>query len=188
VFRILTRFGSGGDLFKPEYTEEVEELCKLGVTDKDLCLFFNVSMKTLYNWKKNHPVFFGSLSRGKQEADKNVASTLYRNAVGYDYYEDYPMKLKKETIHADGTKTVEVFVKIIQLKKRKHPDTTAQIFWLKNRRPDLWRDVRKSEHEHKTDADTYGTLRGKAAPEALKQAGFVELEGEYTIIDDDTVN
>jgi hypothetical protein len=83
-------------------------------------------------------------------------------------------------------KVVEIheYVEVVKLKRRKHPDTTAQIFWSKNRRPDLWRDVQKTEHEHKADADTHGTLRGKAALDALMREGFVELEGEYTIVDD----
>jgi hypothetical protein len=73
-------------------------------------------------------------------------------------------------------------VQVIPLKKHSKPDTTAQIFHLKNRRPDLWRDAKKAEYE--ADADMPRTFRGMAALEFLKREGFVLLEGEYTIVED----
>jgi len=82
--------------FKPEYTEQVEKLCRLGYTDKDLALFFNVSVNTIDNWKKRYPDFFAALHRGKLEADTNVAEALQKNAIGYEYYENHPVKLKAE--------------------------------------------------------------------------------------------
>src|SRR4051794_33985430 len=80
--------------FKPEYTEQVEKLCKLGTTDRDLCLFFNVAPQTIENWKKTYPDFFLALMKGKQEADANVAEAMYRNATGYDYCEEQAVKLR----------------------------------------------------------------------------------------------
>ena len=53
---------------------------------------------------------------------------LLKRALGYEYTE------KKIEIEANGGK------KITQTVKHMAPDTTAQIFWLKNRRPDKWRD------------------------------------------------
>jgi hypothetical protein len=129
--------------FKPEFTEEVERLCKLGVRDVDLCLFFNVSMQTIKNWQKKYPEFFMAMLRGKQRADTNVAAALYKKAI-------------------DG-------------------DTTAQIFYLKNRRPDLWRDVSSApEEELAKNAKVYV---GAAVLEALKAKGHVMLEGEYEVIE-----
>jgi len=170
-------------LFKPEYTEQVEELCRSGSTDKDLALFFKVSINTIGNWKKRHPDFFLALLKGKQEADANVAEALYRNAIGFDYYENQPVKLKRK-IFDDAGKVIrtEEYVQVVPLKKHSRPDTTAQIFHLKNRRPDLWSDVKKAEHE--ADADTPTTFSGMAALEFLKREGFGLLEGEYTIVGD----
>ena len=85
-------------LFKPEYTEQVEELCRSGSTDKDLALFFNVSINTIDNWKKRYPDFFLALLKGKQEADANVAEGLYRNAIGCDYYENQPRQAEAKNI------------------------------------------------------------------------------------------
>src|SRR6516165_6759511 len=83
-------------LFKPEFTEQVEKLCRLGYTDKDLALFFKVSVNTIGNWKKRYPDFFAALHRGKLEADTNVAEALQKNAIGYEYYEIHPVKLKRK--------------------------------------------------------------------------------------------
>jgi hypothetical protein len=170
-------------LFKPEYTKQVEKLCRHGSTDRDLALFFKVSVNTIDNWKKRHPDFFLALLKGKQEADANVAEALYRNAIGSEYYENQPVKLKRK-IFDDAGKVIrtEEYVQFVPLKKHSRPDTTAQIFHLKNRRPDLWRDVQKAEHE--ADPDTPTTFRGMAALEELKRKGFVLLEGEYTLVED----
>jgi hypothetical protein len=167
-------------LFKPEYTEQVEHLCHLGYTDKDLAQFFNVSVNTIDNWKKRYPDFFLALLKGKQKADANVAEALYRNAIGTDYYEKQPVKLKRK-IFDDTGKVIrtEEYLELVPLKKHSKPDTTAQIFHLKNRRPDLWRDA--NQVDPGLEAFEQRTYSGEALLEELRKAGFVWLEGEYTI-------
>jgi hypothetical protein len=166
-------------LFKPEFTEQVEKLCRLGHTDKDLALFFNVSINTIANWKKRYPDFFAALHRGKLEADTNVAEALHRSAIGYEYYENQPVKLKRKFLDDTGKVRTEEYVEVIRLKKHSRPDTTAQIFHLKNRRPDHWRDLKQVDAE--PESDTPQTYRGKALLAELEKAGFVWLEGEYTM-------
>jgi hypothetical protein len=168
--------------FKPEYTEQVEKLCKLGTTDRDLCLFFSISHQTVENWKKTYPEFFLALMRGKQEADLNVAGALYNNATGYDYYEERAVKLR-ETSYVNGkVSSVREHVDVVRIKRHQPADTTAQIFWLKNRRPDLWRDVKRIDSEPEMVKQTYS---GEALLARLKEKGFVEIEGEYTIVGGD---
>jgi hypothetical protein len=167
-------------LFRPEFTEQVEKLCRLGHTDKDLALFFHVSSSTIDNWKKQHPDFFAALHRGKLEADANVAEVLYKNAIGDEYYEEHAVKLKRKFLDDAGKITTEEYVEVVRLKKHFRPDTTAQIFHLKNRRPDQWRDVEQVDPE--PEAGTPQTYRGKALLAELEKAGFVWLEGEYTMV------
>jgi hypothetical protein len=166
-------------LFKPEYTERVEELCRSGSTDRDLALFFKVSINTIDNWKKRYPDFFLALL-GKQEADANAAEALYRNAIGSEYYENQPVKLKRK-IFDDTGKVIrtEEHVQVVPLKKHSKPDTTAQIFHLKNRRPDQWRSVKQVDPG--LEPVEQQTCSGEALLAELKKAGFVWLEGEYTI-------
>ena len=118
--------------YKKEYDEQAEKLCKLGAIDVELADFFNVSEQTINTWKKKHPTFLESIKRGKEIADMEVANSLYKKATGYTtddvkifQYEGMPVKVP--------------YIKEYQ------PDTTSIIFWLKNRRPDKWRD--KTEHD-----------------------------------------
>ena len=119
--------------YKAEYTEQVFKLCLLGATDADLADFFEVSEKTINTWKDAHPEFLQSLKAGKGEADANVGERLYQRAMGYEHPDT----------HISNYQGV-----ITQTSITKHypPDTTACIFWLKNRQRDRWRD--KQDHEH----------------------------------------
>lgn len=113
--------------FDPAKCAQAEKLCKLGATDKELADFFEVSEATLKNWKGQHPEFLAALKSGKEMADAEIGERLYQRACGYSH-PDVHISNYQGTI----TKTETV--------KHYAPDTTACIFWLKNRRPDLWRD------------------------------------------------
>lgn len=119
--------------YKPEYCQQAYKLCLLGATDKGLANFFEVTESTLNLWKKEYPEFSESLKEGKEEADAVVASSLFHRATGYSH-PDVDIKIFKGKI----IKT--------QLVKHYPPDSTAAIFWLKNRNPSKWRDKQEIEH------------------------------------------
>ena len=113
--------------YKAEFAIQAEKLCKLGATDDELAEFFEVSVATIQNWKRDHNGFLDSIKKGKTLADAEVANKLFHRATGYD--------------HAD----VDIRVidnRIVQTALVKHypPDTAAAIFWLKNRQKAKWRD------------------------------------------------
>lgn len=114
--------------YKNEYCELAFNYCLLGATDEDLARFFEVSESTINQWKIEHIEFSESIKKGKDEADALVARSLYQRAVGYQYLEK-----KKEISDQGGVKDSVTTKEVV-------PDTTAQIFWLKNRQPKLWRD------------------------------------------------
>lgn len=120
--------------FKSEYVKQAEKLARLGATDRDLADFFGVSQQTIDNWKSQHAEFLGSLKVGKDEADGRVERSLYMRAVGYE------QDAVKIFMPAGASEPV-----IAEYRERIQPDTTACIFWLKNRKKDDWRD--KQEHE-----------------------------------------
>jgi hypothetical protein len=101
-----------------EYDIQVQKLCRLGATDKEIADFFDVAESTIYLWKLKEPSFSEALKKGKIESDMNVANSLYNRAKGYD---------------VDG--------------KHIPADTTAIIYWLKNRRPNEWRDRQDVNHD-----------------------------------------
>lgn len=113
--------------YKESYNRQVEKLCLLGSTDKDIADFFEVSETTINNWKLKHPEFLESIKKGKISADATVASRLYKRAIGYEHDEDKIFNNQGEPLIVPTTKHVQ-------------PDTTAAIFWLKNRQPAKWRD------------------------------------------------
>lgn len=125
--------------YRPEYAEQARKLCLLGAIDKDLAEFFGVSETTINNWKVAQPEFLESLKAGKVKADATVAQSLYRRAVGYAH-----PAVKILTV-ADGS-NLGSHVEQVPYTERYAPDTAAAIFWLKNRRPDLWRDKQDVEH------------------------------------------
>lgn len=119
--------------YKVEYASQAYWYCKLGAIDEQLAEFFDVSEQTINNWKKEHYEFILALKTGKRIADLEVAEALYKKATGYEH-PDVDIKMYEG--------------QIIQtpLIKRYPPDTTAAIFWLKNRQPKKWRDKQEIEH------------------------------------------
>lgn len=99
-----------------------------GLTDEQLAGKMGINPATLYDWKNKYPKISEALKKGKEVVDIQVENALLKRALGYDYQEQRIEKSDK-----DGTK-------IIQTIRHIPADTTAQIFWLKNRRPDRWRD------------------------------------------------
>ena len=132
--------------YRDEYSEQVQKLARLGATDKDLADFFDVSEQTINTWKDKHPEFLESLKAGKAGSDMGVADRLHQRAMGYEWDEPQAIKVK-EVIYQDGKRLKETErVEVVTVHRVVPPDTAACIFWLKNRRPDRWRD--KQDHEH----------------------------------------
>lgn len=119
--------------YQPGFAALAEKFCRLGATDMELADALNVDKATINRWKAEHPDFRASVKKGKEEADERVVSSLYERAIGYQH-EDMDIRA------IEG--------QIVQTPIRKHypPDTTAAIFWLKNRMPKEWRDKQDVEH------------------------------------------
>lgn len=123
--------------YREDFAEQARKLCLLGATDKDMADFFEVSEKTINNWKNNYPGFLHSIKEGKDQADANIASRLYSRAMGYEHPEDKIFLFKGKPV-------------IVPTIKHYPPETVAAIFWLKNRQPKQWRDKVELAGEVKT--------------------------------------
>lgn len=113
--------------FKTEFIEQAKKLCALAATDLEIADFFEVNVATLYRWKNENKEFCESLKIAKAAADSRVERSLFARANGYEH---------------DEVDIRVVDHSIVQTKIRKFypPDTVAAIFWLKNRKPEQWRD------------------------------------------------
>lgn len=111
--------------YRVEYLQLAFKFCVLGATDKELAEFLGVSESTLNLWKKKYPEFSLSVNRAKMMVDARVAETLYERALGYSHPETQVSNCKGKIVYT-------------KLVKHYPPDVKAQIFWLRNRRPDLW--------------------------------------------------
>lgn len=115
--------------YRDEYVEQARKLAQLGATEVEVADFFDVNVRTIQRWKNTHEDFCLALKVGKEAADERVVKSLYHRAVGYEQEE---VKIfmpagAAEPVYAPYTAKIT-------------PDTTAAIFWLKNRRPAEWRD------------------------------------------------
>lgn len=126
--------------FKDEYADLAYNYCLLGATDKDLASFFNVCEATINNWKISSPEFLESVKKGKDIADAHIASKLFNRAEGAEIQKQQAFKVK-EVIYENGKRVKETEkIEIVELTEVIAPDTTAAIFWLKNRKPEYWKD------------------------------------------------
>lgn len=107
---------------------KLEAWARDGLTEEQIAKNMGVAYSTLRVWKEKFQAISASLKKGKEVVDIEVENSLLKRALGYEYEE-----VKEEYEYGELAKRTVT-------KKAVLPDTTAQIFWLKNRRPDIWRD------------------------------------------------
>lgn len=108
-----------------------------GLTIEELLKKIGISSKqTIYNWMAFSPEFAQAVNEGREYADRRVEHSLYTRAVGYTA-EDVEVIVTDE----GGSRTTRRKI----TKRHIPPDTTAIIYWLKNRKPQDWRDKREVE-------------------------------------------
>lgn len=146
---------------EPDNLILIEGWARDGLTDKEIAQNMGIAESTLYDWKNKYPEISESLKKGKEIVDRKVENALLKRALGYEYTET---KTKTE-----GGVVTEVTTTTRQVV----PDVTAQIFWLKNRKPDQWRDKRDVEQKVEFESDGFiEALKGQAA-ETFEQAGDI---------------
>lgn len=163
--------GKYADWITEEGLLKLEGWARDGLTDEQIAENVGIATSTLYNWKKGHLEILEALKRGKEVVDRQVENALFKRAMGYEYTErtakivdrdkdiiaaerrtfenrykiDHPeaelQEIKDAAIYA--VPTTERII-LIETDKQQAPDTTAQIFWLKNRKPNEWRDKKET--------------------------------------------
>lgn len=119
--------------YDERFVAVAKQMAKVGATDSEIAAAMGVSLSTLNYWRAAHPEFLAALREGKDAFDERIEKSLAHRALGYTY-------------DAEEIKMIDDVVVRVPIKKHVPPDVTACIFWLKNRRPDEWRDVNQTNH------------------------------------------
>lgn len=128
-----------------------------------------ISCSTYYAWQRQFPQISQAIKKGKAPVDAQVENALLKRALGYSYTETITDFELSDELDEDGNPKKKI-KNVRMIKKEVAPDVGAAAFWLKNRRPDRWRDKRE-EQVQVTGAD-YSLLDGAMA--SLKRRGYGE--------------
>lgn len=156
----------------PERLIQLEGWARDGLTDEQIAKNIGISRSTLSLWKKKNSDISDTLKKGKEVVDREIENALFKRAKGFTATEtqykvvpledelidvrrrDYANKWKlkhpdasKQEIQDAAVKGVKTTkrIKLGLIEKDVPPDTTAAIFWLKNRKPEEWRDKHETE-------------------------------------------
>lgn len=112
-----------------------ENYAQQGLIDEEIAAKLGIAVCTFYEYQKKYSEFSEAIKRGKKPVDVEVEKSLLKRAKGYEY-EETTVEYKPPQSEDEKAKPI----KVKKTKKEVIPDVTAQIFWLKNRQPDKWRD------------------------------------------------
>lgn len=131
------------DWLEPDKLVLLEGWARDGLTNEQIANNIGINVKTLYDWKNKESDICNALKKGKEVVDIEVENALLKKALGYT------ITLHKQKVTKDGD--------VVDIEEEVHiaPDTTAQIFWLKNRKKKEWRD----KVEVETNADELNKVK-----------------------------
>lgn len=155
-------------LFTAKLPSQLAEIAEHGLHDGEIAAILGLQIKQYYQLKHKHQDLRDALIAAREVMDAKIELALCKRAMGYEYEE-----IKRST-STDGSKTWETTHKTT---KAMAPDVTAQVFWLKNRRPSDWRDVQRIEMVDINDA----LRQAQQLDQADKRAQAISAE--YNVID-----
>lgn len=173
----------------------IEGWARDGLTEEQIAFNIGIRRETLYDWKRKFSNISNTLKKGKEVVDRQVENALLKKALGFTYTErtakvvdrdpevvsterrEFENRYKLDNPEATSQEIKDVAIKAIPTRERiiliendkvALPDTTAQIFWLKNRRPDMWRDKREQEISHNGSVSVNNPFDGLTTEELRK--------------------
>ena len=118
----------------------IEGWARDGLTDEQIAGNMGIAERTFTMWKERFPAIVAALKKGKAPADIVVENAMYKSATGYYVTIKKPIKVRtKRQLAGKGT-IEEEKIEFVDEQMYIPPNPTAQIFWLKNRKPNVWRD------------------------------------------------
>lgn len=131
---------------EPEGLILIEGWARDGLTEEQIAHNMGINQCTLYDWKNRFAEISNALKNGKEVSDFFVENALFKSACGF-YVEEAEDK-------------IDMRGNVVPTTKRRYvpPSVSAQIFWLKNRRPDKWRDKPVEVENNTAEADAFNKL------------------------------
>ena len=115
-----------------------------GLTDKEIArLKLGIAERTFTDWKKRQPAIRAALKEGRAPVDTEIEDCMVRSAKGFKVKEKKAFKVKT-TKKKDGMEITEEHMEVVEVERYVDPVVVAQIFWLKNRKPEYWKDKRET--------------------------------------------
>jgi hypothetical protein len=154
-------------LYKPEYDGIAQKMCQLGAIDDDLAEAFGVSRRAITRWRLANPSFAEASRVGKAATDDRIERSLMERAVGFTYIDKQAIKVKV----GPNQERVE----IVEVERTMPPDSQSGIFWLVNRRPDLWKMRRETNHTGVIQHETLSATDARAMIEKVQEKQAAEM-------------
>lgn len=164
----MTKAGKYQDWLTKDGLTRIESWARDGLTNTQIAKNMGIAASTLQEWVKKFPEFSDTLKKGKEPIDFQVENALLKRALGYEY-EETSTVVEKDV---EG----KTFTKVTRHKKVMQPDTTAAIFWLKNRKPDTWRKLApeiSAKHDKELEKLTLETKMLEYEVSKLEKSGQV---------------
>ncbi|MCI1925625.1 MAG: helix-turn-helix domain-containing protein [[Lactobacillus] timonensis] len=155
------------DWHSKEQLEKLQSWARDGLTDDQIASNVGCSRSTLNEWKKRYSDISDALKKGKTVVNVEVENALLKKALGTTvkttqfkmvkidkdvlqakrnqfanaYKLDHPDKTRREIMIATAL-AVPTYerIPVVETVQEVAPDTSAAIFWLKNRLPEKYRD------------------------------------------------
>lgn len=166
---VVIAAGKYRDWLTEDGLARIEQWAREGLTDEQISRKMGVSCSSYYKWQQDHPEISEALKNGKAPVDIQVENALLKRALGYDYEETTEEREMLPTGKTDEYGQPIVIERVRTRRNVRHmpPDTTAQIYWLNNRRPDRWRAKPQPDA-----SDTLGRL--DTILEEMRRAAYTE--------------
>lgn len=115
-----------------------------GLSEEQIAHNMGISRNTLFFWRQKFPEVAEALAKGREIIDYEVENALVKRALGY--------KVKERTWEKVWNPELEKYININTktVEKEIAPDIGAICFYLKNRKPDKWKDHPEYQADNET--------------------------------------
>lgn len=121
---------------KPDGLMMIAAWTRDGLTQEQIATKIGIHRATLLVWRKNFPSINKAFKKTRDMVDTEVENALFKRAIGYNIFLKKPMKIKTDKF-AEEIVYVDEEIHI-------NGDVGAQVFWLSNRKPEVWQNTQKN--------------------------------------------